>query len=274
MKTIIFLTWFFWNISLSKQDFTTISRYRCVFYDLPLIPNLPKLSLRRLKKQIIQERDTNILHTIQAEPSLEWNVTGHESHTKHTNYHQFSMVARMKYLRELYSIPRFRVYHRDVPDWTDYSSLFRELDCCFSRGCSINVEFASLRTTVGSDRSWSSLIAGTRRRSLAKWKKKKTTARRLAPKKARARASAKSIAISARGSPGRSNETGGQAATARPPMSRTSHLQSTTSSQAQIKCSLYPPCFPTTIINHHHRRHHQHRGCRAHGLQLRRALCE
>jgi len=30
--------------------------------------------------------------------------------------------------------------------------------------------------------------------------------------------------------------------------SRTSHLQSTTSSQAQIKCSLYPPCFPTTII--------------------------
>lgn len=47
------------------------------------------------------------------------------------------------------------------------------------------------------------------------------------------------------------------------PTNRTSYLQSTTSSQAQIKCSLYPPCFPTTITNHHHRRHYQRRrGCR------------
>lgn len=91
------------------------------------------------------------------------------------------------------------------------------------------------------------------------------------------------VAISTKGSPGRCNETDGQTATARSPMSHTSHLQSTTSSQAQIKCSLYPPCFPTTITNHHHRHHHQRCGCRCrtdsacilavHGLQLRHTHC-
>lgn len=53
-----------------------------------------------------------------------------------------------------------------------------------------------------------------------------------------------------RGSPGWSNETDSRVVTARlTRRGRTSYLQSTTSSQAQIKCSLYPPCFPTTTIS-------------------------
>jgi hypothetical protein len=47
------------------------------------------------------------------------------------------------------------------------------------------------------------------------------------------------------GPPERSNETDSRAVTGRlTRRSHTSYLQSTTSSQAQIKCSLYPPCFP------------------------------
>lgn len=181
------------------------------------------------------------------------------SHTKHT-INSSIILHDMEYLHKLRSVPRLGIYYRDAPLSTGPQFEIGELDRRFSRDCSINMEFGNVRATLRP------LGQAHHRDCRAKEPCERIKKEKRRSRRKRARTCVREIDRGRRsqrgGSSGRSNETDSQAATARPPMSRTSHLQSTTSSQAQIKCSLYPPCFPTTITNHHHRHHHQRRGCR------------
>jgi len=191
-----------------------------------------------------------------------------------------STILNVKeYLRELHSISRFRIYHRDAS--SDRSARSRELVA--SHVIARNVEFMNLRATA---RTIEVGQAHCQDSCPRKKKKKKKERRGLAPKKAHVRAFAKSI--SAKGYSGRSNETDGQAATVRPPTSRVLRISNQLLPR-QLKLnvlSTHPasplPSPTTTIVNTTNvvvmvvvvAAIRTPRVLAVHGLQLRRALYE